>query len=178
MKITVIGATGMVGARVTDEAVRRGHHVTGIARNRPRRPTPACVRWVAADANDTVALRSLLADTDAAVLSVRPAPGFEATLAVTTGTVLDAAAAAANRVLVVGGAGPLRSPNHIDLLVADNTEYVPAEYSAIAAASTQQLRACQRHPVAEWTYVSPASVSGSGAAYGHLPSWHRHPARL
>ncbi|MDG4865255.1 NAD-dependent epimerase/dehydratase family protein, partial [Streptomyces sp. T-3] len=36
MKIVVIGATGMVGSRVTDEAARRGHSVTGVS----RRPAP------------------------------------------------------------------------------------------------------------------------------------------
>ena len=32
MKIAIIGATGNVGTRLTDEALRRGHAVTTIAR--------------------------------------------------------------------------------------------------------------------------------------------------
>ncbi|AYY13763.1 NAD-dependent epimerase/dehydratase family protein [Actinobacteria bacterium YIM 96077] len=166
MKITVIGATGMVGTRVTDEAVRRGHQVTAICRNPGTDGLPSGVTTVAADANDAVTLRSLLADTDVAVLSVRPAPGFEATLAAVTTAVLDAAAATGTRVLVAGGAGPLRSPNRPDLLVADDPAYVPAEYSAIAAASTDQLRACQSHPDATWTYLSPPALLAPGERTG------------
>ncbi|NEA25970.1 NAD-dependent epimerase/dehydratase family protein, partial [Actinomadura bangladeshensis] len=33
MKILLIGATGMVGSRIADEARRRGHEVTGVTRS-------------------------------------------------------------------------------------------------------------------------------------------------
>ena len=33
MKITVIGATGMIGSRVVAEAARRGHEVTAVSRS-------------------------------------------------------------------------------------------------------------------------------------------------
>ena len=33
MKIALIGITGRVGSRVADELLKRGHQVTGIARN-------------------------------------------------------------------------------------------------------------------------------------------------
>jgi putative NADH-flavin reductase len=174
VRITVIGATGMVGSRVTDEGVRRGHRVTGLSRRQgasASAPPPAGdgaghVRWVAADAREAVALRPLLAGTDAVVLCVRPAPGDEATLASTTSRVLDVAATTGARVLVVGGAGPLRSPGRPGLLVADDRELVPAEWAAFAAASTEQLRACERHSSAHWAYLSPAALLETGERTG------------
>ncbi|WP_396134940.1 NAD(P)H-binding protein, partial [Chamaesiphon sp. OTE_8_metabat_110] len=33
MKIAIVGATGNVGKRIVDEALHRGHNVTGIARD-------------------------------------------------------------------------------------------------------------------------------------------------
>ncbi|WP_203596928.1 NAD-dependent epimerase/dehydratase family protein, partial [Actinomadura bangladeshensis] len=33
VKILLIGATGMVGSRIADEARRRGHEVTGVTRS-------------------------------------------------------------------------------------------------------------------------------------------------
>lgn len=33
LKITVYGASGMIGSGITNEALNRGHHVTGITRN-------------------------------------------------------------------------------------------------------------------------------------------------
>ena len=33
MKVALIGITGRVGSRVADELLKRGHQVTGIARN-------------------------------------------------------------------------------------------------------------------------------------------------
>ncbi|MFF4053132.1 NAD(P)-dependent oxidoreductase [Streptomyces chartreusis] len=72
-----------------------------------------------------------------------------------TRTVLDAAARLGTRVLVVGGAGALRSPGDPDLPVADNRAYVPDEYRAVALAGTAQLRTCEAHAHADWVYLSP-----------------------
>ncbi|MDG4861180.1 NADH-flavin reductase, partial [Streptomyces sp. T-3] len=76
------------------------------------------------------------------------------------------AATAATPLLVVGGAGPLRSPDRPELPIADNREYVPAEWRAIAVASTDQLEACRRHLGAEWTYLSPPALLAPGERTG------------
>ena len=41
MKIAIIGATGRVGTRLIDEALRRGHQVTAIARTASKLPARA-----------------------------------------------------------------------------------------------------------------------------------------
>lgn len=168
MKITVIGATGMIGSRVTAEAVRRGHHVIAVSRNASPAAAPVSdsVTSLTADVSDTAQLAKAMTDADAAVLSVRPAPGAEDTLPDLTGSALDAAADAGTRILVVGGAGPLRSPNAPDRAVVDNPAYVPSAWRPIAAASTAQLRQCEAHPGADWTYLSPSALLEPGERTG------------
>jgi len=166
MKVAVIGATGMVGSRVTSEAVRRGHDVTAVSRNVPAHIHVAQVRWVAADANDRDSLGPLLSAADAAVLTIRAAAGSESTLASTTAGVLAAASTAGTRLLIVGGAGPLHSPNRPGVLAIDDPDYVPPGWRALATASVDQLRACRQQVAAEWTYLSPPAVLMPGERTG------------
>ncbi|WP_199552900.1 NAD(P)-dependent oxidoreductase [Streptomyces sp. N35] len=161
MKITVIGATGMVGSRVTAEAVRRGHGVTAVSRSAPER-LPEGAEWVAGDVARPQELEPLIASADAVVLAIRPAPGAEAEIAPLTGQLLDVAAG--TPLLIVGGAGPLRSPS--GGLVVDDTAYVPRQWRAVAAASTEQLRVSTGHFNTGWTYLSPPALLEPGERTG------------
>lgn len=173
MTIAVLGATGMVGSRVINEASARGHQVIALSRKpaseNPRNPN---VTPIAVDANDSHAIRQALAGSashgaaDAVVLTVRTTPVDEEFLVGATRTVLDIAAQLGIRVLVVGGAGALRSPGDRDLLVADNPAYVPAEIKAVAAAGIAQLRTCQSHADADCVYLSPPALLEPGERTG------------
>ena len=70
MKIAVTGASGRAGSCITAELARRGHSVTGIARNPDKIAKLANVTAVAGDANDRAALAKLWAGHDAAVSSI------------------------------------------------------------------------------------------------------------
>lgn len=166
MTIAVLGATGMVGSRVIDEAAARGHQVLALSRKPPGQGPN--VTPIAVDANDPSALREALtgAAADAVVLTVRTLPVDQEFLVGVTRTVLDVAARLGIRVLVVGGAGALRSPDDPDLLVADDPAYVPAEWRAVAAAGTAQLRTCEAHPDADWVYLSPPALLEPGDRTG------------
>ncbi|WP_370262500.1 NAD(P)-dependent oxidoreductase [Streptomyces sp. V4I8] len=170
MTIAVLGATGMVGTRVIAEAGARGHHVLALSR-KPASEDPN-VTPVAVDANDSHAVRGALAGShggggaDAVVLTVRTFPVDEEFLVGATRTALDVAAELGIRVLVIGGAGALRSPGDQDLRVADNPAYVPAEWQAVAAAGVAQLRACQAHADADWVYLSPPALLEPGDRTG------------
>lgn len=153
MKITVVGATGMSGSRIVAEATRRGHDVTGVSRSGTA---------VQADAHDRNRMIELFTDTDAIVAATRPAPGQESTV---TTALLDAAAATDRRILIIGGAGPLRTPGRPDLLAVDNPDYVPPQWRTLAVASVAQLEACQNHP-ADWTYLSPPAILEPGTRSG------------
>ncbi|MFJ4466714.1 NAD(P)-dependent oxidoreductase [Streptomyces sp. NPDC089424] len=169
--IAVLGATGTVGSRVIREVAARGHRVLALSR-RPSGEGPD-VTPLAVDANDPHALREALAGAaahgtvpDAVVVALRTFPADEAFLVGATRTVLDAAARRGSRVLLVGGAGALRSPVDREALVADDPTYVPAEYRAVALAGVAQLRACQAHEDADWTYLSPPALLEPGERTG------------
>jgi putative NADH-flavin reductase len=165
MKIAVVGAAGMVGARVVNEAASRGHDLVAVFRRTPSVALPPGVTAVEGDADDPDHMSALVAGADAIVAATRPAPGHEHTLATTTTALLDAATAAGTRILVVGGAAPLRVPGHPDRLVVDSPEYVPARFRASAAASAAQLDVCRAHP-ADWVYLSPPAVLEPGRRTG------------
>jgi putative NADH-flavin reductase len=141
VKIAVVGAAGMVGSRVVTEAANRGHDVTPVYRGSPL----------------------ALSGVDAVVAATRPRPGHEAEAGPTTRALLDAALAARTRILVVGGAAPLRSPN--GGLVLDDNRYVPTHIRPIAAASVQQFEVCQTH-AADWVYLSPPALLEPGERTG------------
>ncbi|KAF3469719.1 NAD(P)H-binding protein [Streptomyces sp. Tu 3180] len=171
MTIAVLGATGTVGSRVTTEAGARGHRVLALSR-KPAGEGPGVVP-AAVDAGDPRALREALAGSaahgtapDAVVVAVRTFPADREFLVGVTRTVLDVSARRGTRVLVVGGAGALRSPGDRDRLVADDPAYVPAEHRAVAAAGVAQLRTCRAHAGADWVYLSPPALLGPGERTG------------
>ena len=153
MRITVVGATGMVGAQVVAEATRRGHEVTAVSRAN------------GVDAANRDQMRELLVDADVVVGATRPAPGQEHTVVETITSLLDAAAATGTRILVVGGSGPLRTPADPDRLVLDDPQFVPAQWRGFAEASLAQFSVCREHP-ADWTYLSPPAVLEPGHRTG------------
>ncbi|GLY69534.1 NAD(P)-dependent oxidoreductase [Amycolatopsis taiwanensis] len=161
MKIIVVGANGMVGSRVTDESVRRGHDVTAVVRGGSPRGVPV----VYGNAADREQMSTAFSGSDAVVVATRPRPGQEHTVSATTAALLDAAAATGTRILVVGGAGPLRSPDRPGLVIEDPS-YVPPQWRSSAEASIAQLRACHGHP-ADWTYLSPPAILEPGVRTGH-----------
>ncbi|MEU2038252.1 NAD(P)-dependent oxidoreductase [Nocardia niwae] len=165
MKIAVVGANGMVGSCVVDEAATRGHEIVAVFRRRPPTFVPPGIRAVEGDANDADRMSGLFDGVDAVVAATRPAPGREDTVTATTTALLDAARTTRTRILVVGGAAPLRVPGHADRLVLDSPEYVPEAIRPVAAASVAQWETCRAHP-ADWVYLSPPALLEPGQRTG------------
>ncbi|WP_040776791.1 NAD(P)-dependent oxidoreductase [Nocardia pneumoniae] len=165
MKIAVVGANGMVGSRVVNEAARRGHDLVAVFRMRRPSVRPSGVIAVEGDANDPDHMSRLFSRTDAIVAATRPGPGQEHTVTATTTALLDAATTTGTRILVVGGAAPLHVPGRPGQLVLDTPEYVPPAVRAIAAASAAQLEACRAHS-ADWVYLSPPALLEPGRRTG------------
>lgn len=165
MKITVVGAAGMVGSRVVGEAARRGHDVVAVFRTARQVTLPPGAVAAVGDAGDPEQMSAFFAGADAVVAATRPAPGHEHTVTATTTALLEAAARAGVRILVVGGAAPLWVPGQPDRLVLDHPGYVPTHIRPIAASSVAQLAACREHR-ADWTYLSPPALLEPGARTG------------
>ena len=159
MKIALIGATGLVGSRVLNEALERGHHVTAIARNTASiasRPgaTPVSLDVVGHGER----LAQVLAGQDAVVVSVKFSD-------VAIGPLLEAVRSAkVPRVLVVGGAGSLRVAPGIDLV---DTPAFPAPYKAEALAARDALGLLRSDQTLDWTLISPSALLQPGERTGH-----------
>ena len=68
MKIAVIGITGRIGSRIAQEALSRGHEVTGVARDPPKVTlTHPKLRVIKGDALDPASVAAAVAGHDVAV---------------------------------------------------------------------------------------------------------------
>jgi putative NADH-flavin reductase len=157
MKIAVAGASGRAGSRIAVELARRGHHVTGIARNPDRIAKLANVSAVAGDANDRGALARLWAGHDAAVSSIH----FTASDAeILIGAARDSAVP---RYLIVGGAGSLEVAPGVRLVTTPN---FPPQYKAEAEKGAAFLDRLAQEKKLNWTFLSPSALFETGDRTG------------
>jgi putative NADH-flavin reductase len=157
MKIAVAGASGRAGACITAELARRGHSVTGIARNPDKIAELANVTAVAGDANDRAALAKLWAGHDAAVSSIHFSVSDVETL---IGAAKDARVP---RYLVVGGAGSLEVAPGVRLVTTPN---FPAQYKAEAEKGAAFLDRLRQEKELNWTFLSPSALIDFGNRTG------------
>ena len=157
MKIAIIGATGNVGTRLTDEALRRGHSVTALARQASKLQARNGVTTRDVDVADAQALADALRGDDVVISTVR-------FLQTTAAQIVDAVkAAGVKRLLVVGGAGSLYAAPGVQLV--DTPEF-PELYKAEASAGRDFLNALQRESQLEWTFLSPSALFPPGERTG------------
>ena len=129
MKITVIGGTGMVGAATVTEAAGRGHEV--VSASRSGRHAESATQDVTLTLADTQAVVDLINSSDATIVAV-----------------------SAGRLIVVGGAGSLLTPDGTRLV---DTPGFPEEYKAEALAFAEVLDLYREAGSAlNWTLLSPA----------------------
>lgn len=155
--IAILGATGRAGSQLLEEALRRGHTVTAIARNASALQGRAGVKAVSLDVLDAPALARALAGHDA-VLS---ATHFSTVLPqAVIGPVKEAGVP---RLLVVGGAGSLEvAPGKRVLDLPD----FPAEYKAEARAGAAFLDALRKEAGLDWSFLSPSAEFVEGERTG------------
>ncbi|WP_244816293.1 NAD(P)-dependent oxidoreductase [Caballeronia sp. Lep1P3] len=152
-RIAIIGATGNVGSRLTQEALRRGHTVTALARDVSKLAARDGVTAKSVDALDTAALADALAGHDAVFSATRFASVPESAI---VGAVKGAGV---ERLLVVGGAGSLYAAPGQRIL--DSPDF-PEAYRAEATAGAAFLDALRRDRELNWTFVSPSAEFVSG----------------
>jgi len=157
MKIVLIGVTGNVGTRLTAELLRRGHQVTGIARNPSMAASRPGLSVKEGDVKDEAKLAQLLRGHDVVIHSVK----FEST---DVNSVIGATKkAGVRRLLVVGGAGSLEVAPGLQLLDAPD---FPAIYKAEAQAGREFLTVLRGEKELDWTYVSPSAFFAPGERTG------------
>ena len=146
--IAIIGATGRAGSQLLEEALRRGHTVTAIARNTATIAARPGLIVKQADALDATALQQAISGNDvvisAAHFATLPA-------AAVIGPVKQAGV---KRLLVVGGAGSLLLPG--GGRVIDSAGF-PAEYKAEASAGAVFLDTLRQEKELDWSFLSPSA---------------------
>jgi uncharacterized protein len=152
--IAIIGATGNVGSRLLDEALRRGHTVTALARDTSALAPRENLIVKNVDALDAAALTDALTGHDAVFSAARFATFSEPAL------VEPLRRAGVRRVMIVGGAGSLYvAPGQRVLDLPD----FPEAYKPEASAGAAFLEALRRERDLDWTFVSPSAEFVSGA---------------
>ncbi|MFJ3372759.1 NAD(P)-dependent oxidoreductase [Pseudomonas sp. NPDC086251] len=156
-KIAIIGATGRAGSQLLEEALRRGHSVTAIARDTSKIGQREGVVSKNVDALDADALQAAVAGHDvvisAAHFSTLPAKAV-------IGPVKQAGV---KRLLVVGGAGSLLLPNGTRVI---DSEGFPAEYKAEAGAGAEFLETLRQERDLDWSFLSPSAEFVEGERTG------------
>ncbi len=141
-KIAIIGATGRAGSQLLEEALRRGHSVTAIARDTSKVGDRAGVVSKSLDVLDSAALQAAVAGHDVVISAAHFATVPASAI---VGPVKQAGV---KRLLVVGGAGSLLLPD--DTRVIDSAGF-PAEYKAEASAGAAFLDALRQEQELDWT---------------------------
>ena len=162
--ILVIGSTGMVGSRIVNEAVRRGHTVTAASRS--GKPVDGAARAIAVELGNTDTVAKLIEapETDVTIIAASPdrTGGSTEPLVNAHKKLIDRGVK--GRVLIVGGAGSLQRED--GSLLVDSPEF-PEEYKAEAQAFVEILN-LYRNSDLTWTMLSPSPAIAPGERTGNI----------
>ena len=169
MKLALIGASGFVGAAVLQEALDRGHQVTGIVRNPAKLPQHAALNAVAGDAYNAEALAAHFKGHDAVIHAFNPGWGTadirERFIQGSQAIIAASKQADVQRLLVVGGAGSLYVAPGLQLI---DTPDFPAEYKEGAEGARQALNLLKAETALAWSFISPPALLQPGARSGQF----------
>jgi putative NADH-flavin reductase len=160
VKVTLFGASGMVGARILDELLNRGHEVTAVVRN-PERISTGKQRLtvLSGDAFDAGSVRDSARGSDILVTAVamrddaqRDDPARNPVDLIRTAA--GVADGAQIRFFAMGGAGSLEIAPGLQLV--DSPEF-PADYKPESGGFRDALTWLRAESPAElsWTMISP-----------------------
>ena len=162
MKVAIIGANGKSGSNLVQEALKQGHDVTAIVRNKEYKNGDVKVVY-----KDVFELsKADLAGFDAVISA------FAAWTPETFGLhkkvakhLEDALSGTKTRLLVIGGAGTLYVDDKQTMVM--DTPSFPAEYMGVAKATAESFFELKTKSDVLWTYVSPAGdYDADGARTG------------
>jgi putative NADH-flavin reductase len=168
MKIAILGATGMIGGAIAQEALQRHHHVTAIVRDPVRLAmSNANLEVVKGDVFEGDEVLDAIQRKDAVIASIsgrrdgNPEVIVEGAKALLEVFPLSGA----RRLIWIGGAGTLESPSGGRVMDAPD---FPAEWKPEAEAQAEALEVFRSSGSnVDWTYVSPPAVIAPGKRTGH-----------
>lgn len=167
MKLALIGANGKIGSRILEEALSRGHSVTGIARNPDLSNKKEGLNWVKADALNPDALSNAIRGSEALISAFgidwhRPET-YHLFTDMARSIIQASKKAGVKRVINVGGAGSLEVAPGIQLV---DTPSFPEIWRAGANEQRKSLEIFRGEKELNWTFFSPAIIIEPGPRTG------------
>jgi putative NADH-flavin reductase len=156
--IALIGASGNIGSKITEELLSRGYNVTAIARNPEKVDASERVTPVAGDILQPQQLAETLKGHDAVICAASFIPNESEKL-------LEAIRlSGVNRYLMVGGAASLLNEDGIK--VWETLEGLPDGVMNYIQEGMRALDLLKEADDFDWTFLSPAVVIGPGERTG------------
>jgi uncharacterized protein len=170
--IALFGATGMIGQRILNEALSRGHKVVAIVRDVAKIPNNK--PGLSAKPGDVLKPESVavaVKGNDVVVSAYGPGAGDPRQVVQSVRALLEGVAASQNaakpiRLIVVGGAASLEVAPGVTLLETPN---FPPAWKGIASAHRDALEVLRKEGTpakVDWTYFSPAAFIQPGERTG------------
>lgn len=169
MKIALIGATGMIGQRILNEALSRGHQVIAIVRNPAKIEPRPNLEVKTGDVMKPETLIPAVTTVEVLVSSYSPPRDNPREAIDSVRTLTEAVTAATKtgnpslRLIMVGGASSLEIAPGLQLLDSPN---FPEAWKPVASAHREALGALRKTPI-DWTYFSPAALIQPGTRTGN-----------
>jgi putative NADH-flavin reductase len=163
LKIAIIGATGNAGKRITEEAVKRGHQVTGIARNIDNTASGNNLTFKAADVNQPYPLSEILKGHDLIISTIKYTDYDHDQL------LKAVRLSGIKRYVVVGGASSLEvAPG----LTALDSGTLPDFVLPVARAAENYLNLLRSADDLDWTVLAPGAEFTAGERTGKFRLGH------
>ena len=162
MKITLYGASGMIGSRILDELVSRQHDVTAVVRH-PSKVTRTDVDVRAGDVLDSHSVAGTAKGADAVISAYAPPEDATHLLTDATRSLLSALEqTGVRRFLMVGGAGNLEVAPGVPIV---DTPHFPPQWISHGLAHKEALSVLKQSGL-DWTSFSPAALIQPGERTG------------
>lgn len=165
LRVALFGASGHIGSRIAQEALRRGHHVTAIVRHPDTMGSiHPDLRIVKGDVTDPVQVEVVARNHDVVASAIAPPEGEPRAL-VEAAKSLASVARAGKRVVLVGGAGSLQVASGRQLL---DSPGFPLDWRPVALAHRDALEVLRRQGGSAWTVLSPSALIEPGERTGRF----------
>ena len=162
MRVTLYGASGMIGSRILDELMLRQHDVVAVVRN-PSKIKRSDVEARAGDVLDLRAVAETAKGSDAVISAYAPPEETTQRLADATRSMLSALEqAGVRRFLMVGGAGNLEVAPGVPIV---DTPHFPPQWLSHGLAHKEAF-SILRQSALDWTSFSPPALIQPGERTG------------
>ncbi len=166
MDVVVLGASGMIGKAIVQEALKRKHEVTAAVRNPESIDIEhELLHVTTVDILDAASVADAVRGHEEVISAYGPKVGDEDDLLIAAEAIVKGMQMVGlNRLLVVGGAGSLKTES--GELLMDTPDF-PADIKPLAAAHARAYE-IYKNTELDYTYVSPPAVVQSGRRTGQF----------